>query len=155
MNQPRTTQKGAEMTEHVEHWTGERMVKEIERLRAEEMRLQAENAYLEDELEEYKSTAISNSIDRHYTYMEWKERAEKAEAERDKAMSELKPELERLRAKNSELREALNECADDLQTELEHRYGYPSIHPAMQRKFDRDMAPVERARALLTRTAKD
>ena len=62
------------------------------------------------------------------------------------------PELDRLRAENAELREILNECADDLQTELEHRYGYPAIHPAMLRKFYRDMAPVERARDILTRT---
>jgi hypothetical protein len=70
-------------------------------------------------------------------------------------------ENDRLRAENVELREALTECADDLQTELEYRYGYPlkngelNIHPAVQRKFDRDMAPVERARAILARTAKD
>lgn len=64
-------------------------------------------------------------------------------------------EIDRLRTENAELREVLTECADDLQTELQYRYGYPSIHPAMQRKFDRDMAPVERARALLARTAKD
>jgi len=41
------------------------------------------NNELVAERDDYKSTAVSNSIDRHYTYMEWKERAEKAEAERD------------------------------------------------------------------------
>ncbi len=44
---------------------------------------------LEAERDDYKSMAVSNSIDRHYTYMEWKGRAEKAEAERDAITSEL------------------------------------------------------------------
>lgn len=43
---------------------------------------------------------------------------------------------------------ALKECADDLESEVNARYGSPP-HPAMQRRYDRDIDPVVRARAAL------
>jgi len=46
------------------------------------------------------------------------------------------------------LKIALRECADDLESEIKERYG-ASIHPAMQRKYDKDMAPVIAAHKLL------
>ena len=53
------------------------------------------------------------------------------------------------------LRKALQECADDLQAEIEDRYpisipGKPGrdVYPDMQRRYDRDMAPVIKARKL-------
>ena len=49
------------------------------------------------------------------------------------------------------LEAALRECADDLAQWLEASYkpsGQP-IHPSQQRRYERDMEPVLRARALL------
>ncbi|MDR7229932.1 hypothetical protein J2X45_001013 [Caulobacter sp. BE264] len=47
------------------------------------------------------------------------------------------------------LEQALTECADDLAAEIEERYRETKDHPAMKRRYDRDMTPVENARALL------
>ena len=46
-----------------------------------------------------------------------------------------------------ELMALLKECADDLEEELDNRYG--NVHPAMQKRYDMDMAPVRAARAAL------
>jgi len=47
--------------------------------------------------------------------------------------------------------EALRECSDDLEAEIRYRYGGSGrlLYPSEQIKFDRDMLPVKRARALL------
>jgi hypothetical protein len=47
------------------------------------------------------------------------------------------------------LREALKECSDDLAELVKSQYPTP-IHPSQQRRYDRDMEPVVRARALLS-----
>lgn len=48
-------------------------------------------------------------------------------------------------------REVLADCADCLESEVEARWRLPdgSIHPAQQRKYERDLEPVKEARALL------
>ena len=51
------------------------------------------------------------------------------------------------------LRESLKECADDLEAELNDRYG-ELRHSAMQRQYNRDMDPVVKARAALDGTKK-
>ena len=72
----------------------------------------------------------------------WHEFPDKIVRERD--------EIEQLRTENAALRECLRECADDLEAELDARYRpHDNIHPAMERRYDRDMEPVLRARALL------
>lgn len=45
---------------------------------------------------------------------------------------------------------ALRETADDLAEEILDRYDRTLDHPTMKRRYDRDMEPVIRARALLT-----
>ena len=47
-----------------------------------------------------------------------------------------------------EARSVLLKVTDALESELRGRYG-PSIHPAVQSRFERDMEPVERARELI------
>ena len=52
----------------------------------------------------------------------------------------------------AELEAMLRELADDLDTEISGRYDprmQGNIHPAMLSRYDRDMDPVKRARALL------
>ena len=45
---------------------------------------------------------------------------------------------------------ALKDCADDLESEINARYNGPSqVHPALQRRYERDMEPVVVARRLL------
>ncbi|HEX5508802.1 MAG TPA: hypothetical protein VFX37_09885 [Pseudolabrys sp.] len=48
-----------------------------------------------------------------------------------------------------ELLETLQECADDLEAEIEARYDKMKDHPAMAPKYQRDMRPVHHARHLL------
>ena len=48
----------------------------------------------------------------------------------------------------AQLRECLAVVADDLEAEIQARYP-GDVHPAMQRRLDRDMEPVLAARALL------
>lgn len=48
-----------------------------------------------------------------------------------------------------EWREVLRECADDLAIELDQRYGDSRKYPSEQRKYEAEMQPVYRARALL------
>lgn len=49
----------------------------------------------------------------------------------------------------AQLRLALKDCADDLEAEIEARYANTKDHPAMKRRYDRDMETVRRARLLL------
>ncbi len=50
----------------------------------------------------------------------------------------------------NELLAALKECADDLESELKARYPIAHLaYPSQKLKFDRDMAPVIKARELL------
>ena len=51
----------------------------------------------------------------------------------------------------SELAAALAELADDLEAEINGRYLDSNVHPALARRYDRDMQPVRNARALLAR----
>jgi hypothetical protein len=52
------------------------------------------------------------------------------------------------------LRGALNECADDLEAEVEARYSHGiKEHPAMTPKYERDMESVVKARVLLTKAS--
>ena len=55
-----------------------------------------------------------------------------------------------LRAEIVALRSALRECADDLAGEIDARNAGDALkYPTMKARYDRDMAPVVRARALL------
>lgn len=56
---------------------------------------------------------------------------------------------DRLLASHARLLEALRECADDLDGRIEHDYERTKDHPAMKRRYDRDMAPVHQARAAI------
>jgi len=61
-------------------------------------------------------------------------------------------ELRALRAENERLWEALEEVASDLEVEVNARYSgaeEAAKYPTTKRRYERDMAPVERARALL------
>jgi hypothetical protein len=49
---------------------------------------------------------------------------------------------------------SLRDCAADLEGELRARYG-ENVHPAMQRKFERDMSTVAEARALAGHPVED
>ena len=42
----------------------------------------------------------------------------------------------------------ITEALNDLEHAVKGEYGFPSVHPAMQRKYDRDMAIVTDARSL-------
>lgn len=65
----------------------------------------------------------------------------------------LRAEIERLRAENEKLRAALKECAQDLEAEINARYQIDGkVHPAEQRKYDRDMSTVRAAAAALKET---
>jgi streptomycin 6-kinase len=66
---------------------------------------------------------------------------------------ELTPEAHHatLAAENTKLRGLLAECAADLRSEIVDRWCYDDgkLHPALQHKFYRDIAPVLAAEALL------
>lgn len=66
-------------------------------------------------------------------------------------------EIRRLRTANEELVGALKECADDLASDLDARYParYRDNVPSEARRYHRDMAPVTRARAILSRNEKE
>lgn len=53
--------------------------------------------------------------------------------------------------REQEMYEALKDCADDLAAELDERYSFRSKWFVKQRRYDRDMEPVRRARAILAR----
>ena len=57
--------------------------------------------------------------------------------------------IEALEAENKKLREALRDCAEDLEAEIKARYGHPDIHPAMLPGFNADLKPVRKANELL------
>lgn len=57
-------------------------------------------------------------------------------------MTDPTPEIERLRA-------ALRECVDDLEAEINARYRWPDVHPALRRQYERDMVTVRQAREAL------
>jgi hypothetical protein len=60
-------------------------------------------------------------------------------------------ERDKLRAEIERLREALRECADELEVVVEDRYRNTKSYPSEKRKYDRDIAPVLKARDLLSR----
>ena len=55
-------------------------------------------------------------------------------------------------AKMERMREALRNCADDLESELKARYAGTLDYPSMKARYDRDMEPVVEARAALEDT---
>lgn len=48
----------------------------------------------------------------------------------------------------------LEELANDMGAEIDARYGFPDVHPAMEPRYVRDMATVDAARDLLRRIGK-
>ncbi len=56
-------------------------------------------------------------------------------------------------ARIAELEGALRECANDLEVEINGRYRDSAgmIHPALLRRYERDITPVLTARAILTK----
>lgn len=44
------------------------------------------------------------------------------------------------------LRRLLLECAEELEADVKERYGWPDVHPAQKRKFERDMELVNEAK---------
>ena len=54
---------------------------------------------------------------------------------------------------SDETLDLLRELADDLEAEINDRYHFPDVHPAMQAKYERDTEPVRKARTLLARSA--
>jgi hypothetical protein len=88
---------------------------------AEAVALQAENARLRGLLEEIGNLAESRSN-----------------------------RVDDLGFENARLREALKECADDLEAEIAHRFcDDADRYPSAKRRRDEDMAPVLKARAAL------
>lgn len=65
------------------------------------------------------------------------------------AAGRFQADAEKAEAALADAREALSECADDLQREIEDRYASTLDHPAIRPKYERDMATVARARAAL------
>lgn len=61
----------------------------------------------------------------------------------------LKAKLSESERQAQEMREALKECADDLETYVRALYVNTHQYPSFQRKFDLDMEPVITARKLL------
>jgi hypothetical protein len=57
--------------------------------------------------------------------------------------------IETLTQENAGLREALEECAEELGNEIRARYSSMVDHPAMKLRYDRDMASVYAARKAL------
>lgn len=58
-------------------------------------------------------------------------------------------EREKLREDIAALREVLTDCADDLAVMLSNYYAASMEYPSQAKKYDRDMEPVLRARAVL------
>jgi len=51
----------------------------------------------------------------------------------------------------AELIAAAEECAGDLEAEIDGKYPNPDSHPIETRRYNRDMAPVIRLRAALAK----
>lgn len=58
--------------------------------------------------------------------------------------------LETLTQENARLREALEDCTEELGNEILARYSGMLDHPAMKQRYDRDMNSVYAARQILT-----
>jgi len=52
---------------------------------------------------------------------------------------------------HDELVEALKECSDDLEALVNHEYIGVRDYPSMDKKYQRDMQPVEKAKAALAK----
>lgn len=50
--------------------------------------------------------------------------------------------------------EDIRDAARSLEVEIRHRWGYPDIHPANQRKYDRDYEDVTKLNALADRISR-
>lgn len=59
----------------------------------------------------------------------------------------------RLMAAAPDLYEALQECADSLADDLKAQYAGKLAYPSERRRYERDMAPVNKARAALAKAA--
>jgi hypothetical protein len=62
-------------------------------------------------------------------------------------------EIDRLRSDNACLRDILREIVSDLEAEVEDRYRGFKDHPAMARRYERDIEIVNRARLYLNSQA--
>jgi hypothetical protein len=112
-------------------------------------------------LDERGARALYNGYGRIFPNYAWTD----AETAADLLVAEiltLRTELNAARAaeqREAELRDAvarlwvlLDECSDDLWCEVRDRYG-DDIHPALQRKYERDMDVVTRAQEAMSLTA--
>jgi primosomal protein N'' len=100
---------------------------EIVRLRAEKDEYEREMAALLSEREVFKERA-AHEAQIAADYAKW---LKAAEAERDR------------------LRDALTDCANDLEAEIVARYDGILHYPSQRVKYDLDMSTVEKARAAL------
>jgi hypothetical protein len=99
-----------------------------------------------ERIESACQTICMDYDNRHEAYIDWMQslssyRTESATAER-----------KRLEAENARLRLTIYELMEDLEAEIRERYSVTDgsdPHPALQRKFDRDIEPVYRARQQL------
>jgi hypothetical protein len=65
-------------------------------------------------------------------------------------------EITRLRAINADLLAVLQECADDLAELIESEYGNTQdVYPSQRRRYERDIAPVLKARAAIAKATGD
>jgi hypothetical protein len=66
-------------------------------------------------------------------------------------IADMQWELERRGKEIASLRAVLKECADDLETAIRQDYSHAelAVYPDLKRKYERDMKPVNTARALL------
>lgn len=65
-------------------------------------------------------------------------------------------EIDRLKAEIARLREALRECADELEGYIKNEYPEATrrLYPSVQKKFERDMSTVREARTALASEGK-
>ncbi len=80
------------------------------------------------------------------------ERTVSGEGEHAEILMTIKTEIESLYALNAELLACLQECADELAAEVEYHYKGTKDYPSEQRRYERDMGPVVKARAALAKT---
>ena len=76
------------------------------------------------------------------------EKAQAKDAEEEYVRRIKDARIAELEAANAELRVLLKDCADDLEAEVDERYGETS-KKCMPHRYERDMAPVVAARAAL------